>query len=105
MNIQADEVVLITGGRAENLGKIVYIVGTPDDPKLPDLGGSGRQWDVQMIAGPLINGDGSEYFRGKIGEHCLTSLNITMEMAREMRERALRKIVEQAMYELFKEEW
>ncbi len=105
MKIDTDVIALITGGRSENLGKAVFVVGLPDEPKLPDLGGTGPQWDVQMVAGPLIGADGEQYLRAKIGESCLTPLNITMDQARTMREAALRKIVEQAMYELFKEEW
>jgi len=105
MSIRSDEVALITGGRVENLGKTVFTVGDPVDSRLPDLGGTGRPWDVQMVAGPLIGPDGKEYLRGKIGESCLTPLDITMEQARDMRELALKKIIEQAMYELFREEW
>ena len=105
MKIDTDVIALITCGRSENLGKTVFVVGLPDEPKLPDLGGAGPQWDVQMVAGPLIGADGEQYLRGKIGAACLTPLNITMDQARAMRENALRKIVEQAMFELFKEEW
>jgi hypothetical protein len=103
MNLHSGIVCLISGGRTENLGKVVYIVGQPEDPRLPDLGGDGCQWDVQMVSGELIGGDGAGYVRGKISEKCLTPLDFTMEQAREMRERGLAKIVEQAMTELFKE--
>lgn len=104
MSIELGTVALISGGRTENLGKVVYIVGQPDHPRLPDLGGKGRQWDVQMVSGELTGSDGAGYVRGKIGEKCLSPLAFTMEQAREMRERALAKIVEQAMTELFKED-
>jgi len=103
MTMQPGIVCLVSGGRTENLGNVVYLVGHPEDPRLPDLGGDGRQWDVQMVSGGLIGGDGAGYVRGKIGEKCLTPLDFTMEQAREMRERGLAKIVAQAMTELFKE--
>ena len=105
MSIELGTVALISGGRTEKLGKAVYIGGKPEDPRLPELGGDGRQWDVQMVSGELTGGDGNGYLRGKIGEKCLSPLNFTMEQAREMRERGLAKIVEQAMTELLKEEW
>jgi hypothetical protein len=41
----------------------------------------------------------------KSRDHTQSPLNFTMEQAREMRERGLAKIVEQAMTELLKEEW
>lgn len=105
MSIELGTVALISGGRTENLGKVVYIVGQPEDPRLPDLGGKGRQWDVQMVSGELTGSDGNGYLRGKVGEMCLTPLAFTMEQAREMRERGLAKVVEQALTELLKEEW
>jgi hypothetical protein len=105
MAIELGTVALISGGRVENLGKVIYIVGQPEDPKLPDLGGDGRQWDVQLVSGELTGSDGTGYIRGKIGEKCLSPLDFTMEQARAMRERGLAKIVEQAMTELLKEEW
>lgn len=105
MSIQSDEIALISGGRTENLGKVVFVMGDPENPRLPDLGGAGRPWAVQMVSGPLIGSDQDEYFVGKIGEQCLTPLNISMDQARVLRESALIKIVEQALYQLFKEEW
>ena len=105
MKLQPGIVCLISGGRTENLGKMVYILGKPEDPRLPDLGGDGQPWDVQMVSGELTGSDGRGKIRGKIGETCLTPLDFTMEDARDMRERALQKIVEQAMTELLKEEW
>jgi hypothetical protein len=104
MNLHSGIVCLISGGRTENLGKVVYIVGPPEDPRLPDLGGEGRHWDIQMVSGELTGSDGNGYLRGKIGEKCLSPQDFTMEQARDMRERGLAKIVEQAMTELFKEE-
>ena len=105
MTLQPGNACLISGGRTENLGKVVYIVGQAIDPRLPDLGGEGRQWDVQMVSGELTADDGNGYIRGKIGGKCLSPLDFSMDQAREMRERGLAKIVEQAMTELFKEEW
>lgn len=105
MSIELGTIVLISGGRTENIGKVAYVVGNPEDPRLPDLGGKGRQWDIQMVSGELTASDGSGHIRGKIGEKCLSPLDFTMEQAREMRERGLAKIVELAMTELFKEEW
>ena len=105
MSIQPGTVCLIVGGPTENLGKTVFVVGKPEDPRLPDLQGSGKMWDVQMLATELIGSDGEGYLRGKIGETCLAPLNFTMDQAREMRERGLAKVVERAMTELLKEEW
>lgn len=105
MSLSPGMVCLISGGRPENLGKIVFIVGNPEDPRLPDLGGHGRAWDVQMVSQALIGPNGEDYLQGKIGSACLTPLDFTMEAAREMREVALRKIVEQAMTEMLKEDW
>lgn len=105
MNIEPGVIALISGGRVENLGKSVFVVGNPEDPRLPDLGGTDRQWDVQMLASPLIGDDGEGYLRSKIGENCLTLLHVAMDQAREMRERALTKIVEIAVSEILREEW
>jgi len=105
MSIELGTIVLISGGRTENIGKVAYVVGNPEDPRLPDLGGKGRQWDIQMVSGELTASDGSGHIRGKIGEKSLSPLDFTMEQAREMRERGLAKIGELAMTELFKEEW
>lgn len=105
MTIASGLVALISGGNTENLGKLVFVVGRPDDTRLPDLGGDGTPWDVQMVSGELTGPDGAGYLRGRIGEACLSPLNFTMDEAREMRERGLGKIVEQAMTELLKEEW
>ena len=81
MSIELGTVALISGGRTENLGKAVYIVGKPEDPRLPDLGGDGRQWDVEMVSGELTGGDGNGYLRGKIGEKCLSSVRSAISMA------------------------
>ena len=105
MSMALETVGLISGGSTENIGKVVYIVGDPEDPRLPDLGGQGHQWLVQMVSGELTGSDGNGYLRGKIGEKCLSPLDFTMDQAREMRERGLAKIVERAMTELLKEEW
>ena len=105
MSVELGTVTLISGGRTENIGKVVYIVGKPEDRRLPDLGGVGRKWDVQMVSGELTGSDGNGYIRGKIGEKCLFPLDFTMDQARDMRERGLAKIVEQAMTEMLKEDW
>ena len=105
MSIEQGTVVLISGGRTENIGKVAYVVGNPKDLRLPDLGGKGHQWDIQMVSGELTASDGSGHIRGKIGGKCLTPLDFTLDQAREMRERGLAKVVERAMTELFKEEW
>ncbi len=105
MSIQSGDVCLIVGGPTENLGKSVFVVGKPEDSRLPDLRGSGRAWDVQMLATELIGPDGEGYLRGKIGESCLAPLNFTMDEARVMREKALGEIIAIAMRELADEGW
>jgi hypothetical protein len=105
MSIQPGTVCLIVGGPTENLGKSVIVVGKPEDPRLPDLQGSGKAWDVQMVATELIGPDGEGYLRGKIGESCLAPLKFTMDEARAMREKALDEIIARAMRELADEGW
>jgi hypothetical protein len=105
MSIQPGTVCLIVGGPTENLGKTVFVVGKPDDPRLPDLQGSGKTWDVQMLVTELIGPDGEGYLRGKIGENCLATLNFTMDEARAMREKALSEIIALAMRKLADEDW
>ena len=90
---------MITGSRPENLGKTVFVVGYPDDPRLPCLGGGDQQWDVQMLAIPLVGSDGEEYLRGAIGEDCLMPLEVRPEWAAELREYALVKVIERAVAE------
>jgi len=58
MSIQPGTVCLIVSGPTENLGKTVFVVGKPEDQRLPDLQGSGEMWDVQMLATELIGPDG-----------------------------------------------
>jgi hypothetical protein len=105
MTIQPGTVCLIVGGPTENLGKSVFVVGKPEDARLPDLRGSGRRWDVQMLATQLIGPDGEGYLRGKIGESCLAPLNFTMDEARAMREKAFGEIIAIALRELANEGW
>ncbi|MBL0351381.1 MAG: hypothetical protein IPP03_01225 [Dechloromonas sp.] len=89
---------LISGGRPENLGKTVFVVGYPDDPRLPCLGGKGCQWDAQMLAMPLVGADGEEYLRGAIGERCLTPLNVPEDQA-------MAKLFERIVEELLQEDF
>jgi hypothetical protein len=105
MMITVDQIALISGGRPENLGKTVFVVGYPDDPRLPCLGGKGCQWDVQMLAMPLVGADGEEYLRGAIGERCLTPLNVPEYQAMAMREQALANIMERIAEELLQEDF
>ena len=98
-------ICLITGGPIENIGKTVYVVGTPNDPRLPNLGGTGHRWDVQMVSSELIGPGEDGYLRGDIGQDSLMPLNFTMEEALAMREKALADIVARAMTELLKEDW
>lgn len=105
MSIQPGTVCLIVGGPTENLGKSVFVVGVLEDTRLPDLRGSGRTWDVQMLVTELIGPDGAGYLRGKIGESALAPLDFTMDEASAMREKALGEIIALAMRELADEGW
>ncbi len=105
MSVHPGTVCLIIGGLEVNLGKSVFVVGAPEDARLPDLGGSGRNWDVQMLSTQLVGPDGEGYLRGKIGERCLVPLNFTIEEARAMREKALGEIIALVMRELAEEGW
>jgi hypothetical protein len=99
MRVKQRGIAMITGSRPENLGKTVFVVGCPDDPRLPCLGGDGQQCDVQMLAIPLVGSDGEEYLRGAIGEDCLMPLDVPSEQAAEMREHALLMLLQRAVAE------
>ncbi|MGB4912464.1 MAG: hypothetical protein WBO95_10100 [Candidatus Dechloromonas phosphoritropha] len=103
--MKPESIALISGGRPENLGKTVFVVGYPDDPRLPCLGGKGCQWDAQMLAMPLVGADGEEYLRGAIGERCLTPLNVPEDQAMAMREQALAKLFDRIVEELLQEDF
>ncbi len=105
MTIKAGQIALISGGPPENLGKSVFVVGQPEDPRLPFLGGKGGQWDVQMLAIPLVGADGEEYLRGAIAGQCLTPLDVSDEQALAMREQALANLTEQIVEEMLEEDF
>jgi len=103
MSIEAGGIALISGGPAANLGKIVFVVGCPDDPRLPRVGGGGTVWDVQMIATPPLGLDGEEYLRIGIGEDWLMPIPVPKDLAAKMRECGLANVLHRAMEELLQE--
>lgn len=105
MSIMAGSVALISGGRGANLGKIVFVVDYPDDPRLPCVGGGGELWDVQMIATSLIALDGREYLRIAIGEDWLMPIRVPPELAAEMRECGIANVLERAIEEMLQEDF
>lgn len=103
MTVEPGSIALISGGLAANLGKIVFVVGCPDDPRLPRVGGGGTVWDVQMIATPPLGLDGEEYLRIGIGEDWLTPIPVPKDLAARMRECGLANVLHRAMEELLQE--
>lgn len=103
MTVEPGSIALISGGLAANLGKIVFVVGCPDDPRLPRVGGGGTVWDVQMIATPPLGLDGEEYLRIGIGEDWLMPLPVPKDLAAKMRECGLANVLHRAMEELLQE--
>ena len=105
MNAKPGDVAIIVGGPPLNLGKLVYVLGRPDDPRMPSLGErKGPRMGVQMTANPLIATDGEEVFGGSIAESCLVSIGVHGDAARLVREGGMMKVVEWAMMELAEEE-
>lgn len=105
MNAKPGDVAIIVGGPPLNLGKLVYVLGRPDDPRMPSLGErKGPRMGVQMTANPLIASDGEEVFGGTIAESCLVSISVHGDAARLVREGGMMKVVEWAMMELAEEE-
>lgn len=83
MNVKPGDVAIIVGGPPLNLGKLVYVLGKPDDPRMPSLGErKGPRMGVQMSANPLIATDGEEVFGGSLEESCLVSLGVHGERSR-----------------------
>lgn len=103
MTVEPGSIALISGGLAANLGKIVFVVGSPDDPRLPRVGGGGTVWDVQMIATPPLGLDGEEYLRIGIGEDWLMPIPVPKDLAAKMRECGLANVLHRAMEELLQE--
>lgn len=103
MTVEPGSIALISGGPAANLGKIVFVVGCPDDPRLPRVGGGGTVWDVQMIASPPLGLDGEEYLRIGIGEDWLMPIPVPKDLAAKMRECGLANVLLRAMEELLQE--
>ena len=105
MNVKPGDVAIIVGGPPLNLGKLVYVLGKPDDPRMPSLGErKGPRMGVQMSANPLIATDGEEVFGGSIAESCLVSIGVHGDAARLVREGGMMKVVECAIMELDDEE-
>ena len=101
MNAKPGDVAIIVGGPPLNLGKLVYVLGRPDDPRMPSLGErKGPRMGVQMSANPLIATDGEEVFGGSIAESCLVSLGVHGDLAELVREGGMMKVVECALMEL-----
>lgn len=105
MKAKQGDIALITSGMEVNIGKLVYVVGVPEDKRLPSLGGGGKPyWDIQMLASPLIDIDGHEVIRGFIADDSLVSLDIEFELAESHREDAIIAIMAPVVAELVVEE-
>jgi len=105
MSAKKGDVALIISGGDANLGKLVYVVGSPTDDRLPLLGGGGTpRWQVQMLAANLIDAEGEEFVGGSVPDSGLVSIGIDGEAARALREGAIVKFMERAMTEMAEEE-
>ena len=100
MSAKKGDVALIVSGGDANLGKLVYVVGSPTDERLPLLGGQGTpRWEVQMLGANLIDSKGEEYVGGSVPDSGLVSVGIDGEAARALREGAIVKFMERAITE------
>ena len=105
MQIESGGIALIRGGPSQNLGKFVFVVGHPDDPRLPCVGGAGELWDVQMVVSPLLGPDGEEYVRVAIGGDWLMPVQVTPELAAAMRAQGLLVVFDRAVAEWLEEDF